>query len=62
MPNQYYIPLANKMAPAKKIRMQHMEKEYGNYIKTVEKAISRPGSKEYHKEIKYLESMLLYLT
>ena len=59
---QTYMPLANKMAPAKKIRMQHMEKEYDTYIKKVDRAISRPGSKEFHKEIKYLESMLLYLT
>ena len=62
MPNQYYMPLANKMAPAKKVRMNLMEQQYANYIATVEKAILRQGSKEMHKEIKYLESMLLYLT
>ena len=39
-----------------------MESQYSNYMTAVDKAISRQGSKELHKEIKYLESMLLYLT
>ena len=62
MQNEYIVPLATRSAPARKGRLDLIEKHYEGYIQKMKLAIKRPESDESHKDIKYLESMILYLT
>ena len=65
-PLTVYTPQNIRAAPAKKQRHNIMDEEYGEYLTAVKSAIIKPtawGDKnQNHKEIKYLESMLLFLT
>lgn len=62
MANEFQMPLATRSAPARSARINLMEQHYASYIQKVKLAIERPGSDELHKDVKYLESMILYLT